>query len=64
MLPQEAFELYLVEKGEPRNLPEGHPDAWQWNYRGSHVQRDRERMLDLIQDACEAEAEQLSLLDG
>jgi hypothetical protein len=63
MLDERAAALYEDEVGEIRNLPEEHPDAWQWRYRGSFSQADRERMLDLIQDAAEAEqAEQLSLL--
>lgn len=62
MLPSEAFELYLAEVGEVRNLPDSHPDAWQWAYRGSFSQAHREKLLDLIQNECEAvEAEQLTL---
>lgn len=24
----------------PQNLPEDHPDLWQWRYRGTKVERD------------------------
>lgn len=28
---------------EPRNLPEDHPDRWQWEYRGTKEERARLR---------------------
>jgi hypothetical protein len=34
-------ELYEAAVGrEPARLPEDHPDAWQWEYRGSRQERD------------------------
>lgn len=61
MTDERAATLYEDEVGEIRNLPSDHPDAWMWTYRGSHVQRDRERLLDLLQTEAEAECEQLEL---
>lgn len=31
---------YEAEVGPVRNLPEDHPDRWQWDYRGSKDERD------------------------
>lgn len=33
---------------EPRNLPEDHPDRWQWEYRGG--KREREILLGRLTD--------------
>lgn len=34
-----ADERYVAEHGEPRNLPDDHPDRWQWEYRGTRDER-------------------------
>jgi hypothetical protein len=31
---------------EPRNLPDDHPDAWQWKYRGTR--EERQKLSDLF----------------
>lgn len=42
---------------EPHNLPEDHPDRWQWLYRGSREEREHllERLVELPQEAHEQE---------
>lgn len=38
---------------EPGRLPEDHPDAWQWEYRGTKAERDslrREMGLDVVDE--------------
>ena len=38
---QRLVEQYIRETGrDPRNLPEDHPDHWQWNYRGTKEERE------------------------
>lgn len=31
---------------DPRNLPDDHPDRWQWEYRGTR--EEREQLLDRL----------------
>jgi hypothetical protein len=62
MTDERAATLYEEEVGEIRNLPDGHPDAWMWSYKGTSL--ERERLLDFFQAEAEAECEQMSLLDG
>lgn len=34
-------ELYEAELGRPPSrLPDDHPDAWQWSYRGTKIERE------------------------
>ena len=34
-------ELYEAEQGRPASrLPDDHPDAWQWSYRGTKAERE------------------------
>jgi hypothetical protein len=37
---------YIAEIGEPRNLPDDHPDLWQWLYRG--LREERESLLAML----------------
>jgi len=33
---------YVEAQGrEPRSLPDDHPDAWQWAYRGTRAEREQ-----------------------
>jgi hypothetical protein len=45
-------ELYVAEKGRPpERLPEDHPDAWQWEYRGSKAEyEDLQGKLGLLKE--------------
>lgn len=43
---QRAERLYRQELGEPRNLPDDHPDVWQWRYRGTP--KEREQLLEAL----------------
>lgn len=42
---------------EPRNLPDDHPDRWQWFYRGTREEREHllERLVELPQEVHEQE---------
>lgn len=42
----EIFEYKRNVGHEPRNLPEDHPDRWQWLYRGTR--EEREQLLDRL----------------
>lgn len=57
--------LYRESTGkEPRNLPDDHPDAWQWKYRGSKAEREAlMARLGLLPRAVEDE-EQPQVIDG
>lgn len=35
-----AADRYVAEHGAPRNLPDDHPDRWQWEYRGTRDERE------------------------
>lgn len=37
---QRRERLYRAEVGDPRNLPDDHPDKWQWDYRGTKAERE------------------------
>lgn len=42
---------------EPENLPEDHPDRWQWLYRGTRDEREHllERLVELPQEVHQQE---------
>lgn len=39
----------VVRRPPPPGLPDDHPDAWQWKYRGT--KDEREELLDRLSDA-------------
>lgn len=43
---QRRERLYRAEVGEPHNLPDDHPDRWQWEYTGTKA--EREAMIDRL----------------
>jgi hypothetical protein len=44
MNDERTVEEYTRTVGhEPRNLPDDHPDVWQWLYRGTRDDRERLR---------------------
>lgn len=45
-------ELYEKEKGRPATrLPEDHPDAWQWEYRGGKAEFEQlQQRLGIVKD--------------
>lgn len=49
---REAYEASLGRP--PRNLPDDHPDAWQWKYTGAHA--ERELLMELIEREAEETA--------
>lgn len=56
---RQQIEEYIGNVGrEPENLPEDHPDRWQWLYRGSREEREHllERLVELPREVHEQEA--------
>lgn len=50
--------MYEEELGRPpRNLPDDHPDRWQWEYRGS--KEEREELLDRLSPELPVEQDSL-----
>lgn len=40
-MPLDPEKEYVESVGhEPRNLPVGHPDRWQWEYGGTRAERE------------------------
>lgn len=44
-----TVDRYREEVGEPRNLPDDHPDRWQWEYQGTRA--EKEDLLERLRDA-------------
>ena len=55
---------YEAEMGRPpTRLPDDHPDAWQWAYRGTKA--ERETMLERLGGLCpEAPVDEPVVIDG
>lgn len=54
MIERERYEENVGRP--PRNLPDGHPDRWQWGYTGTR--EERESLLDRLAGSPHADSPQ------